>query len=139
MVTMVENGVAYSPVNMPSISTQTRAKTIYDHTAHRTSHTTMDLSITVWLQIQEEKSGKIHKLMNATSKFTFENIEGKPTEEDIFKAWAKSFDNLYMEFLKLLFSLRMPKMPCDAPNRFEMSNTLQGVLKLFDRPYIPEK
>lgn len=72
MVIMIEKGCAHSPVNMPNLKTQVRARTIYNHTADRTSPTTLDLSITVWLNIHEDKSGKVHKLMNTTSRFTFE-------------------------------------------------------------------
>jgi hypothetical protein len=138
MTTLTQLGVAYSPVNMPNLNAQVRAHTIYHHTGDRISPTELNLSITVWLQIIEAKGGTVHKIVNATTKFHFKIEDEQLSETVLFKAWEKAFQNLYVEFIRLLIKLGMPKMPVDGPNQKELSVTLAPILKMFnDTHFIP--
>ena len=140
MINLFFNGAAYSPIKMPNLNCAIYPGVYYHHHAKRKSPTELDLSITVTLNVHEDKSGKIHKIMNTTSRFTFEVIETKLTMEALIKAWEKSFDNMYLAFVKTLFEIGMPKMPISGPTIEKLNDTIQPILTMFnDTPYVPDK
>lgn len=132
MIKMIEGGVAYSPAKLPNLNAAVYPTVIYDHTAHRTSATTMDLSITVKIGIKVANSEKqSFKVMNATSKFKFET-DDKLTLDVLYKAWSKSFDNIYVALLKVLYEAGLPKMNIKFDSKESLTSTIQPILSMFN-------
>jgi hypothetical protein len=138
MIKMTEEGVAYSPLKMPNLNAAVYPHVHYTHVANRTSATTMNLSVTVRLEIVENVSKKEHKLMNGTSKFKFETDEGLNLES-VYKTFRKSFFNVYHTFLKFQEQKRMPKMDIAISNKEGFEENINPILKMFNEtPYIPD-
>jgi len=128
---MIEKGVAYSPATLPNLNDSVYPDIFYYHDALRTSKTTLDLSITVKIGIKTAIENKVFKIMNATSKFTFET-DGKLTTDELYKAWEKAFNNTYFAFLKLLFSVGLPKMNIKFDSKENLSTVINPILYMFN-------
>lgn len=134
---MIEDGVAYSPLKMPNINAAVFPDLLYNHTAERTSSTTLNLSITVNLKMIEVISKKEHKLINGTSRFKFETDQGL-TLDDIYIAFKKAFNNVYHALLNFLLQKGMPKMNIKFDSIENMTDSITPILKMFNETsYVP--
>jgi hypothetical protein len=137
MTIMTENGVAYSPAKLPNLNAAVHPTVRFDHTALRTSQTTLDLSITVQIGIKEARGSNSYKILNATSKFTF--VSDKLTLDELYMAWEKSFNNTYTGFAKVFLAAGMPPMKVSMTSKGNLESTISRVLSMFnDTEYVSE-
>lgn len=98
--------VRYSSIKIPKFNGLGTAKLNYKHEVDKVSNESLNLSITVSLEIHEIGGSKIFKIMSGTSKFNIEIID-KLTVSDLSKIWIESAKNVTRKFKKFQFQKKI--------------------------------
>lgn len=126
-------GTTFSPITIPKFDGIAAPKLRFTHDIDRLSAKSINISVTVFLTLNEIGGNSKFEIFNATSKFLVDIIN-ELTVDDLFYIWTQSANYLTKEYNRFEISQNLRPITIHIPNKQELTPYLTNIIAWFYSP-----